>query len=227
MTVILEGVVGSTAYGIAGPQSDVDYLGVFVAPTTEVLGLRGAKVVTESRIMHNPDRAQHEIGKYLSLALKCNPTILDLLWLPGYTTETAAGTWLASLRFAVLSTDAVRKAYTGYAFHQARRLINRSENGKRGFDSDTGNRTAKHGRHCYRLLLQAESLLNSGKLPVDVTEHRNAIFAAGERAEREPHEFVRSIEDWCDRLDRISSWLPDQPDVGMVNDFLIRIRREH
>ncbi len=38
-TVLLAGIVGSTAYGLAGPDSDVDRLGVFAAPTLSLLGL--------------------------------------------------------------------------------------------------------------------------------------------------------------------------------------------
>lgn len=31
--MLLAGIVGSTAYGLAGPDSDVDRLGVFAVPT--------------------------------------------------------------------------------------------------------------------------------------------------------------------------------------------------
>ena len=40
MKIILEGVVGSTAYGLNTPESDIDTAGIFVAPLEEVLGLR-------------------------------------------------------------------------------------------------------------------------------------------------------------------------------------------
>ena len=39
MHVLLSGVVGSTACGLAGPDSDVDRLGVYAAPTIEFHGL--------------------------------------------------------------------------------------------------------------------------------------------------------------------------------------------
>ncbi len=37
--VLLSGIVGSTAYGLAGPGSDVDRLGMFAAPTLDLLRL--------------------------------------------------------------------------------------------------------------------------------------------------------------------------------------------
>jgi hypothetical protein len=39
-TVLLQGIVGSTAYGLAGPHSDVDRLGVYAALTWAFHGLR-------------------------------------------------------------------------------------------------------------------------------------------------------------------------------------------
>lgn len=38
--VVLEGILGSRAYGLGTERSDTDRLGVFVAPTREILGLR-------------------------------------------------------------------------------------------------------------------------------------------------------------------------------------------
>ncbi|MFD7300744.1 DNA polymerase beta superfamily protein, partial [Streptomyces pharetrae] len=37
--ILLSGVVGSTAYGLAHEDSDVDRLGVFAAPTESLHGL--------------------------------------------------------------------------------------------------------------------------------------------------------------------------------------------
>ena len=39
MRVILEGIVGSTAYGLARAGSDIDILGVYLAPAEDFLGL--------------------------------------------------------------------------------------------------------------------------------------------------------------------------------------------
>lgn len=92
MNVILEGIVGSTAYGLANPnKSDVDYLGIYLAPRRDVLGLNGGTTVEKSYVTQNPDRTLHEIGKFCRLALKCNPTIIDLLFLPEHTIDLFEG----------------------------------------------------------------------------------------------------------------------------------------
>lgn len=64
MNVILQGVVGSTAYGLATPESDIDRLGVFQARTSELLVLHPPK---ESRVSTSPDVTHHELGNMLGL----------------------------------------------------------------------------------------------------------------------------------------------------------------
>ena len=125
-TVLLAGIVGSTAYGLAGPQSDVDRLGIFAAPTIALLGLDAP---TQSRVTTRPDVTQHEAGKAARLLLTANPTVTELLWLPEnlYETRTPLGAELIDIRSAFLSAQRVRDAYLGYASQQLRRLVNRED----------------------------------------------------------------------------------------------------
>ncbi|MEM7095550.1 MAG: hypothetical protein AAF567_21285 [Actinomycetota bacterium] len=75
---------------------------------------------------------------------------------------------LVAIRSRLLGQRTVRASYTGYAVAQARRLANRQAEGRKGFNSDLAKRTAKHARHCFRLMLQAEQLLRTGEVTVDV-----------------------------------------------------------
>jgi predicted nucleotidyltransferase len=52
MHLLLSGIVGSVAYGLAGPGSDVDRLGVYAAPTVAFHGLRPPR---ESVVTTEPD----------------------------------------------------------------------------------------------------------------------------------------------------------------------------
>jgi predicted nucleotidyltransferase len=40
VNIILSGIVGSTAYGLDTPESDVDRAGIFAVDTEELFGLR-------------------------------------------------------------------------------------------------------------------------------------------------------------------------------------------
>ncbi|WP_187171929.1 DNA polymerase beta superfamily protein, partial [Enterococcus faecium] len=58
--LLLEGIVGSTAYGLAGPDSDEDRLGIYAAPTEEFHGLNPPVGKRESVVTKAPDASYHE-----------------------------------------------------------------------------------------------------------------------------------------------------------------------
>lgn len=225
LNVLGVAVVGSTAYGLSHPGSDVDRLGVFVADTATILGLDGAKEADRSVVQTNPDVTLHEVGKFFRLCLKGNPTVVELLFADLESSSPHMDV-TRSERRAFLSTQAVRKAYGGYAVQQAKRLQRRHAEGRVGFSADLAKRTAKHGRHCYRLLLQAQELLATGELSLDVSKHRDEIFAFGELAVDDPDAFASTFDRLLQQVDTVQSVLPDRPDRSSVNDLLVTIRRD-
>jgi len=218
------GVTGSTAYGLATDASDVDRLGIYTVPTERLLGL-DFNMSKASVVLTNPDDVQmHEIGKYLGLVLKGNPTVTELLFLAEYEVLDPRIEQLIAIRSKLLGQRTIRASYTGYAVAQAKRLANRSAEGRKGFNSDVAKRTAKHGRHCFRLMLQAEQLLTSGVITVDVSDHRDELFAVGELAESDVDAFLAKFEARKAQLDSLPSDLPEDPDWDAAHDFLVQFR---
>jgi predicted nucleotidyltransferase len=216
--VILEGVVGSTAYGLNHAGSDEDVKGIYIAPTSAILSLPAFQ--PKQTIDHtDPDWVYQEVGKYISLALKCNPTVTELLWLEGYTALTKQGKILVDNRHLFLSTGYVKNAYTGYCFSQAHKLNARGGT----YGNGRNKRYSKHTRHLFRLLLQGRELLETGKLTVRVNpELRGELFAMGELpADQIINRFAEEIEKFKD----IKSVLPDEPDYARVNELLLKIRK--
>lgn len=222
--IILEGVTGSTAYGLAVEGSDVDIKGVYLNPTRKVLAI-GYDPQHTTKDHVDPDWVYHEVGKFMKLVLNGNPTVTELLYLDEYTILTPIGQMLIDNRDAFLSTKAIDKAYRGYAFSQAKKLNNRTEQGLDGYDSALKNRFAKHTRHCFRLLMQARQLLETGTLDVKVTpEQREWLFEMGEKtADEVVEEFMRQDK----TFDDIVSVLPDKPDMERLNNLLYDIRMNH
>lgn len=212
LNIILQGITGSTAYGLATPTSDIDRHGIFLAPTRAILGVLP---VQESVVTTDPDVALHEVGKFVRLAMKANPTILELLWLESYEILHPAAQLLIDNRDAFLSKT-IYKSYGGYAIAQAHRLNARGDS----YSSDTKNRTAKHSRHCMRLLQQGSQLLKTGTMSIRV-ENRDDLFAFGELP---VSEIVDRFEREFKAFDAIQTHLPDQPDVARVNRLLLEIR---
>lgn len=216
--LILEGVVG--AYGLATPQSDIDRLAVYQAPTEAILGLHP---VQETHVVKDElgDMTTHEVSKFIKLCLACNPTVMELLWLDSYLTIHPWGRLLRNARTEFLSAKAL-DSYMGYAFQQATRLVKRGD-----FDPDLRKRTQKHGRHCWRLLIQGEYLVETGVLRVQLTPDQvDECRSAGEDAEQDPQTFFVEVKTRCDRLKANGrGLLPEHPNIDAVNEVLLRIRR--
>lgn len=219
--IILEGVTGSKAYGLDTDKSDTDIKGVYLLPTRTVLAI-GFNQEHTTKDHVDPDWVYHELGKFMKLVLNGNPTVTELLYLNEYTVYSPIAQILVANRDAFLSTKAVMNAYRGYAFSQAKKLNNRTEQGLDGYDSSLKNRFAKHTRHCFRLLMQARQLLETGTLDVRVTpEQRAYLFEMGEKtADEVVNEFMKQDAEF----DSIKSVLPDEPDMDKLNEMLYKIR---
>lgn len=222
LNVLLSGIVGSTAYGLATEDSDVDRLGVFAAPTNQLLGLRPTQ---QSIVSIKPDVTFHEAGKFAALALKANPTITELMRLPGELLEVRAplGDALIGIRKSFLCRRAVKSAYLGYATQQFRRLENRGDG---SFSADTRKRTAKHARHLLRLLTQGTVLYVSGELVVRLDDpERYRQF--GERVAAGDLDLARAALGRAEIQFDVPSALPEKPDEQAVESWLQEVRREH
>lgn len=216
--VLLAGVVGSTAYGLSRRGSDEDRLGVFAAPTMSLLALEDVK---ETRVYSEPsDAAFHEARKYLRLALACNPTITELLWLDEYDICTPLGEVLVGIRRHFLSAPKVRDSYLGYARSQLKRLENRGDG---TFSSSTANRSSKHARHMARLLEQGYSLYTRGELSVKV---ENPDWYS-RFSEQQPEEWARWFHREAKRFEDAESCLPDRPKTDVVNEWLAAVRKRY
>lgn len=225
MNVILQGVVGSTAYGLTREGSDIDRMGVYVAPSETFLGLRPPDFRTMTIVEHGEsDITLHEIGKFCFLALECNPSILEFLWLPGelYEKVEVPGFNLITdpLRSAFLSRQRVQDAFFGYAREQFLRLQSRSR-----FPDVPVNRIEKHARHLWRLLIQGFELYKTGSITLKV-KNPDACFSFGERVAAGDLEAARTmIADFAWSFDQAKSPLPEEPDRRVVENFLIETRK--
>jgi predicted nucleotidyltransferase len=221
-TVLLSGIVGSTAYGLARPGSDIDRLGLFAAPTRAFHGLHRP---AESRVSKAPDCTMHEAAKWLRLALGGNPTAMELVWLPDdlYETRTPLGDELIDIRSRLLSSHRVRDAYLGYATSQFRRLNDRGDG---SFSADTRKRTAKHARHLRRLCTQGYELYATGNLPIRV-EDPDSYHRFGEQITKDPTAASSLLAHYEHAFDTTKSALPDAPDEAAAEAWLHRVRDAH
>lgn len=212
--IVLEAVTGSRAYGLNHALSDTDTMGIFLAPTVEVAGLYwGAK--DESWSDAGPDgddNTLHEVGKFLRLVLKSNPTMLELLYMNEYVTLDEVGQGMIDIRDKMLYTKAVHGAYLGYATAQRDRVLREYPDHK-----------AKMVRHCLRIARQGTDLLTTGTFNVRVEDPEEYF-----RLDTMPLMNVGMIlESALYDLETAESVLPDEPDIKAVDEFLKEVRRKN
>jgi len=78
--IAYEYVRGSHAYGLATPKSDRDIGGVFIIPKETLFGLRSEYVEQVDDERH--DTVFYELGRWVELLMKSNPTALESLFIP-------------------------------------------------------------------------------------------------------------------------------------------------
>jgi predicted nucleotidyltransferase len=212
--VIYSCVVGSRAYGLAGPDSDTDRRGVFVAPADAFWRLEPPPTHRDGP---RAEELHWELARCLSLGLAANPTVLEVLWSPLVEELTDLGAGMLAIRPALLSRR-VADTYGRYAADQFAKLA--------GARARTGEVRWKQAMHMLRLLMAGAHALRTGDVLVDVSDHREDLLAVrrGEVA----------WDDVAARADALradlsvalaDTVLPAAPDRVTVDDFLIDVRR--
>jgi predicted nucleotidyltransferase len=212
--VVFRCVVGSRAYGLSGHASDVDVRGVYLPPAELHWSLYGVPEQLESA---ETEEVYWELQKFVVLALKANPNILECLYTPLVEHAAPVMEELLAERHRFLSR-VVYQTYNGYVMSQFRRL-------EADFRA-TGAPRWKHAMHLIRLLISGVAILREGHVPVEVGEHRERLLSI-KRAEAPWDE----VDAWRLSLHRdfdaayASTRLPERPDYAWANDFLVRARR--
>ena len=114
--------VGSHAFGLNDENSDTDVRGIFLPPANLHWSMFSVPEQIEFQD-GDKDEVFWELEKFLKLALKANPNILETLWTPIVLESSPIGDRLRDERQAFLSNH-VYKTYSGYVLSQFRRMKN-------------------------------------------------------------------------------------------------------
>jgi uncharacterized protein len=208
--------VGSKAFGLDSEDSDDDLRGIYLPPARLQWSLRRLPEQLEFADQER-DEVYWELEKFLRLALKANPSVLETLWTPLVLLADETAQELRAIRQAFLSKH-VYKTYSGYVLSQFRRMANAN--------AAKGAYKPKHAMHLIRLLYSGIAALDGGEIRIDVAEHRDELLHI--RNYGLPFEGVkRRALELDERFQQAfeQTGLPEQPDYACVDDFLIRARR--
>ncbi|MCP4543040.1 MAG: hypothetical protein GY832_38480 [Chloroflexi bacterium] len=119
--LIYQVIIGSQAYGLSTEVSDLDTCGVCIPSRRHLLGLASF----EQHVDHTPtqDIVVYALVKFVRLALKCNPNIIEALYtMPEHIIFiNDYGQQLREHRYLFLTRKA-GQTFSGYAISQLRRI---------------------------------------------------------------------------------------------------------
>lgn len=216
---ILKVLVGSRAHHLANQDSDYDWRGVFVTPTSDLLKLDSHTSQTQW-IEGKQDDTSWEIGKFLFLATKCNPTILEAFLAPMNKEDTYyayLGDELRDLFPFVWNSRGVRDAFVGYGLNQRRKFLDNKDN-----------RSPKYACAYLRTLYNAWELLSTGTFSVNVEDsivyEQLKRFKSGEFT---TGEVIQTCVDWEVKVNEAFDKNPSkEADLKQVNEFLLKVRKD-
>jgi len=212
--VIYRCIVGSRAYGLDSPDSDTDRRGIYLPPAELHWSLYGVPEQLENEATQE---AYWEIQKFIVLALKANPNVLECLYTPLVEMKTPLADELLQMR-AIFLSRLVYQTYNGYVMSQFKKMQADIRN--------QGQVKWKHVMHLIRLLQSGIVALREGYVPVRVDQHREQLLAI-KRGEVPWDE----VEKWRLSLHRefeaafAQTKLADRPDYERANAFLIKARQ--
>ena len=213
--IIYRCVVGSRAYGLDNDESDTDRRGIYLAPADLQWSLFGGPEQFEDNAAQS---CFWELQKFLTMALKANPNILECLYSPMVEKVTSLGKELLAVREHFLS-QMIFQTFNGYAMSQFKKIEQDIRN--------QGEVRWKHAMHLLRLLLTGAATLRDGRVPVRVEAHRDRLLAVkrGELPWNDVDAWRKELHADFERA-LSETKLPERPDYEAANRFLIKARRE-
>lgn len=221
MNTILKVVVGSQAHGLATPESDFDYRGVYVLPTEDILSL-GFKYSGSNWVEgEKEDCTAWEIGHFLTLALQNNPTILEVFNSPVVDNLHILGSQLRDLFPYIINPKRAYDAFTGYGKNQQKKFLDKKDS-----------RPHKYAAAHIRVLCNLNELLETGNFNVNMTNH--PLFETIKRIKNKNYsvgEVIDLTEYLTDKATHLlaTCTIPSKTDeerYKVLNDFLLKVRSE-
>ncbi len=216
--ICLLGLQGSRALGLAQTNdADYDYRGIYIAKNEELLSINNQPKETIEIGGSKDDEMDlvlHEVGKFFRLAMKGNPSVLMLFFVPKFNIKTDIGDIIVKNKNLFLSGTAIRNAFGGYALSQALRL-------KRKGKFKDAKKREKHLRHCFRLFDQGQELLETGHISLPLKDPQKYIDISHIESDEE---VFKLFEERDKEFKACKSVLSEKVDNYLIDMLLLKIR---
>lgn len=214
-TTIHKSLVGSRAHGLHNDYSDYDYRSIYVTPTKKILSLNH-KYSGSSNIDGNQDNTSYEIGHFLQLATKANPSVLEIITKDHNTITSEYSSELLELVPYLYSPQDAFNAFTGFSRSQLRK-----------FQTDTKPISRYKFAVAYiRTLYNLNSLLRYQQFALTVSDTDKHIFRSMKNGEFSDSEIRQHASGLVRSALDVLPDIKDHKDLNKVNEFLLKIRRD-
>jgi len=244
--------VGSHAYGLALPESDLDMRTIHSVPLRKFLSVNPLTPQSHSATIEfnrykekELDIQSVEVGKFCSLCLKCNPSVLEMLFMPDDMIISRSDIYnkIKENRRKFIGKKQLVNAYVGYSTSQLQRF-SRTALDEQGLDrvkfdlfkpqtisdviansKDTWNFDYKNASHTVRLLLALKHVLVSSELMIDVGDDREGLLNI-KKGVNSFHDVLKIILLLCENIRQLEtdSSLPEEIDSDFVDEILYDFR---
>lgn len=238
---ILECVVGSTLHGtsVEDGLEDLDLMAIVLERPEQMIGFSVTDTwVTRTKPQGvrseagDTDHVAYGLRKFLSLALKGNPTILLPLFAPASAVRitTPQGEQLRAMAPLIISKQCYAP-FRGYMHQQHQRLVGTlgQKNVTRPELIEKYGYDTKYAGHIVRLGLQGAELLHTGRLTLPMREEQRQLVVAVRTGqftlERVSH-MIESMEQILS-IRHDQSTLRDKPDHAQVEAWMLDTYLQH
>ena len=234
-----EVIMGSSAYGVANNTSDIDVYGMYVPPIEYIFPesagyIRGfgpqpeyAKVDNWQRHHIQCDNKEYDLAlysiiRYFDLCMQNNPNMIDSLFVPERCVihQDTVGEIMRENRRLFLHKG-IQKKLMGYAFHQFKKIRSATREGKRKESIEKYGYDVKNAYHVVRLVQQAEMVLTTHDLDLELNRELLKSIRRGEWTLERLEQWFNKRQDDLDTL-FVSSDLRLTPNVDIIKSLLMQ-----
>jgi predicted nucleotidyltransferase len=223
--------IGSHAYGLTTPDSDLDLRGVVVPD--DLAYYFGTKTFEQQVYSEEEDHVAWHLRKFCHLASKGNTQMLEMLFSP-------QDCWVSLnplFHMNILDnrdkfiTNEIFNAIHGYAYSEHRKALGESSRDlgeRRKQDVASYGYSGRNASHCIRLLYAGAQALTMGVFPVRLESPERDTCMALKLGQMKLEEYERTYATYLDALESacVDSKLPARFDDDWLNTTLVKMHLE-
>lgn len=222
-------LIGSHAYGLSTPESDIDLRGIVVP--NDLTYYFGTRVFEQHNYPEDEDHVAWHLKKFMPLAAKGNTQMLEMIFSPKDTQRFVHPAFQELIldKKEKFMTQAIFPSIQGYATSEnmkALGLSSRDLGERRKEDLGTYGYSVRNASHCIRLMHAGAVALTEGYFPVRL-EGRELQICRDIKLGQVPLEgYNEFFKEYKHKLDEAgaNSKLPKEFDYDWMNDTLVTLQ---